>query len=458
MMKKLALASVLLVPLIGCTIAGSDYEEPQVTVPTRFFDGSSTELNEAARIAWWRALGDPVLDEIIAVGLGKNLDIRIALERINAAAAGTRRTGINAQIDGEISGDLRRSRATNGAITEDDAGSVNAAFVFDLFGGIRRGREESLARLDAARLDVGTVRLAYLADVVGSYVMARYYQNAAWITRQSIASWRETLNLVQRRFGVQEATSLEDAQARSLLATAQASLPGLEANYQANVFRIATLINQPASAVMSRMNRGGAQPRPRGALEVGIPADLLRNRPDVRTAERNFAAAIASIGVAEAQLYPSIELLGNVTAGNGRSWAFGPSITIPLLNLPVRIANRDIARSRAREAELVYRQEVLRAIEETQSALAFTRFQRRQAGSYGAATSAAREVVDLSRASYESGGATLIEILDAERTLLSNRLELARATRDWASSWVQLQVSVGKGWLAGVQSVRVASN
>ncbi len=456
-MKNGSIATIMLLPIMGCTIAGQDYKEPQVVVPERFVNAPSDTLSQAATIAWWRMLRDPLLDEFVSVGLKQNLDIRSAVERISAAAAGARRTGINSQIDGSISGDLRRSRDDDGIVSNEEIGVVNASFVFDLFGGIRRGREESLARVDVAKLDVGTVRLAYLADLVGSYITARYYQNAAWITRQSIESRRQALDFVERRFEAREATSLERAQARSLLATAQASLPILEANYQVSAFRIATLINQPAGAVLSRMNRGRAQPRPQGGLRTGVPADLLRNRPDVRAAEREFAASIAAIGVAEAQLYPSLQLLGNVTAGNGRTWAFGPSITVPLLNLPIRAANRDIARSRAREAELIYRQQVLRAIEETQSALVLTRFQRRQTGSYGAATAAAREVVELSRESYENGAVTIIEILDAERTLLSNRLELARSTRDWTSSWVQLQVSVGKGWLAGVKSVRVAS-
>lgn len=186
---------------------------------------------------------------------------------------------------------------------------------------------------------------------------------------------------------------------------------------------------------------------------------MLRNRPDVKAAEREFAATVADIGVAEAQLYPSLELIGNVTSlGPGSTWAFGPSITIPLLSLPLRTANRDIAISRAREAELIYRQQVVQSVEETQSSLAFTNFQRRQVNSYSVATGAARDVVNLSRTSYENDTVTIIDLLDAERTLLFNELELALSRRDWATSWTRLQVSVGKGWLAGVPEVQVAAN
>ncbi|MGA9408870.1 MAG: efflux transporter outer membrane subunit [Roseobacter sp.] len=458
-MKTQPLGVVLMSSLVGCTIVGQDYTEPKITVPSTFVGAQANPLMEAASVTWWRDLGDPLLNEIVGNGLDQNFDIRIALERIKAAEAGLRRTGLNAQVEGDVTGDARRGRIADGDINNEEFGSANAAFVFDLFGGFRRGTEASLARLDAANLDVGTVRLAYLADVVGSYISARYFQTATAITRRSIASRRETLDFVERRVAAGEATSLESAQARSLLATAEASLPGLQANYQANVFRIATLINQPAANVLNRMNRGGSQPRPRRNGSTGIPADLLRNRPDVKAAEREFAATVADIGVAEAQLYPSLELIGNVTSlGPGSTWAFGPSITIPLLSLPLRTANRDIAISRAREAELIYRQQVVQSVEETQSSLAFTNFQRRQVNSYSVATGAARDVVNLSRTSYENDTVTIIDLLDAERTLLFNELELALSRRDWATSWTRLQVSVGKGWLAGVPEVQVAAN
>lgn len=454
-MRGYLVAVALSAPLLGCGFIQDDYESPEISVPARFVGGPSSALSDAAYLAWWQTLRDPLLDQLVRTGLRQNLDAQAALERIRAAAAAARGAGVPEQVSGNASADWRRIRDTDGNITEEGTFGADAGFVLDLFGGFTASRAQSLARLDAAQFDAGAVRLAYLADIVNAYVFARYFQNAAAITRQSIASRRQTLGLVQNRFAAEEATSLELAQARSLLATAEASLPILEANFRVNAFRIATLVNEPAAEVLRRMNSGRAQPRPHGSMATGIPADLLRNRPDVRAAERAFAAAVAEIGVAEAQLYPSLQLGGNITGGDVRSWAFGPSITIPLLNLPLRISNRDVAMARAREAELIYRQTVLRAIEETQSALALTQFQRRQVGSYQAATSAAGEVLNLSRTSYEQDAVTIIDVLDAERTLLSNRLELARAIRDWSASWIRLQVSVGKGWLAGAQVVRV---
>jgi len=453
------LFSVTLVfPLIGCDLAPLDTTPPDVVVPASFASSSGPALREAATRVWWAALGDPILDDFVATGLSQNFDIRTALERIEAASAAARRAGVPEQLDGAATGDLRRRRNANGNVGNDGTVSANALYVFDIFGEFRSSQDQATAQLEVAELDVGVVRLAFLADVVDSYLNARFNQNAAAITRQSIASRRQTLDFVQQRFDAGEATRLELAQAQSLLATAQASLPSFEANFRVNVFRIAALIDQPPAEILARMSAGRAQPRPRGSMETGMPVDLLRNRPDVRRAEREFVAAAEGVGVAEAQLYPSLRLTGDVTVGDLPTvWSFGPSITVPLLSLPLRIANRDIALSRAREAELIYRQAVVQAIEDTEAAYSLTQFQRRQVNSFEIATRASGEVLELSKVSYEQGSITIIDLLDAERNVLSDRLDLARAVRDWSGSWVQLQVSTGKGWLAADDTLVVAS-
>lgn len=447
----------LVFPLIGCDLAPLDPAPPVPVVPASFASGSGPALQEAASRSWWTVLGDPLLNDFVAAGLSQNFDIRTALERIEAASAAAQRAGVPEQIDGSATGELRRRRNLNGNIGSDGIVSANALYVFDIFGEFRSSQDQATALLDAAKLDVGVVRLAFLADIVDSYLNARFNQNAAAITRQSITSRRQTLDFVRQRFEAGEATRLELAQARSLLATAEASLPSFEANFRVNAFRIATLIDRPPLDILAQMSAGRAQPRPRGKLEVGMPADLLRNRPDVRRAEREFVAAVEGVGVAQAQIYPSLRLSGDVTVGDVRTWSFGPSITIPLLSLPLRIANRDIALSRAREAELVYRQTVVQAIEETEAAYSLTQFLRRQVNSFQDATTAASDVLELSKISYEQGSVTIIDLLDAERNLLSDRLNLARSVRDWSGSWVQLQVSTGKGWLAADDALNLVS-
>lgn len=432
----------------GCTILVPGYRPPGVAVQPAYVGGASAELVEASRLAWWRSLADPALDTLVGAGLQQNLDIRAALERIVAARENAKRFGLSQQVAGDVSLDARRREV--GGTTDDVVNATADAFiVFDLFGEFRSGRARSLAELEATQLDVGTVKLAYLADIVSSYVLARYYQQAAAITRQSIQSRRRTLGSVRQRQTEEEASALEVAQATSLLRTAEATLPVLEAEARVNAFRIAQLLDMTTPRVLSIIERGAGIPKPPGGMVTGLPADLLRNRPDIRASERRLAAATAEIGIAEARLYPSLRLAGSITLGDNDGWSLGPSLDIPVLDLPRRRATRNIARSDARLAELEYRRQVSAAVEEVQAALALVDGRRRQVAALQSASGTADRVLNLSRESYAEGLITLDEVLDAERTRLSNQLDLAVAVSEWAQAWVLLQVALGKGWEAG---------
>jgi multidrug efflux system outer membrane protein len=177
-----------------------------------------------------------------------------------------------------------------------------------------------------------------------------------------------------------------------------------------------------------------------------VPADLLRNRPDVRAAERELAAAVAEVGVTEAALYPSINLSGTITVSDPTSWSFGPTLSVPLLNRPVLAARRDAAIARVQQAELVWRRTVLEAIEEVQSAQStFVRMRQRLAAQQRAVESYS-ELVELSRQSYELGTTTLFALLDAEQSLADAQIATATARRDLAAAWLALQIAAGKGW------------
>jgi len=456
--RNLCLTAILGCGISACTPIGPDYRTPGIEVPASYVDGSSGALENAATRAWWSALGDRTLDDIVAIGLRQNLDVRAATERISAARARLARTGVPAQIGGDLSLNARRGEVENAGVENESFGAADASFVFDLFGRFARERQAAAADLEAVQFDAGTVRLAYLAEVIDAYNQARYFQAAAAITRDSIAGRRQTLDLVERRVEVGEATALEQAQARSLLATAEASLPILIGRYEENVFRIATLLGEPGATIKARLDRGGPQPRPRGQPDIGVPADVLRNRPDVRAAERSLASATAAIGIAEAELYPSLALSGAVTAGDRESWSFGPFLTLPVFNQPTLRANRRIAQSTAREAELIWRSSVLTAVEETQAALSLSRQWARQTAAFQRAVDAATDLRDLSREAYDAGQATVLDLIDAERGIADNRLSLAGSLRNWTSSYVQLQVGAGKGWLVGVEEFYVISD
>ncbi|MCT8331625.1 efflux transporter outer membrane subunit [Albidovulum sediminis] len=448
-MKRTFTIAVPAVMLASCAAVGPDYVRPEMPLPTQFVNGSNAALTEAATERWWGGLGDPLLDELADRGLSQNLDIRTAQSRIRQAEAALRRTGMPSQIRGDLTAQAGREGDGDGNADDVSSGAADAAFVFDLAGGARRGREVATAGLAAAGFDAGTVRLAYLADLADAYVDARYFQNAAWITRKAIESRRAALDLVTRQIEAGSATALDEAQARALLRSAEAALPTLQSNFEASVFRIATLLAEPAAPILDRMTQGAGQPTPKRGSATGTPADLLRNRPDIRAAEQDLVAATAAIGVAEADLHPSLTLSGSVGAGDDDDWFFGPTLRLPVLNRGVLTARRDEAVARASEAELVWRGAVLGAVEEVQVAASATRYWRRQVAAQRAATEANDEVRDLTTQAYEGGETVLTDVLDAERRSLDNRLALAASLRELSKSWIQLQVATGRGWSYG---------
>jgi len=267
-------------------------------------------------------------------------------------------------------------------------------------------------------------------------------------SRQTLASQGRTAELVQFRINAGDATQLELQQARQLVDRTRADLPLLQANFEANVFRMATLLAQPAGPLLKRMQRGAGLPSPRGLGKAGVPADLIRNRPDVRAAERSLAAATAGIGIAEAQLYPSLVISGSIAASTQTSWNFGPSISLPVLNRGILQAQRKEAISVAKQAEIEWRNTVLTATEDVQSSLSLTRGLASQIAAFRQVSDASQRLLSLTRSSYEGGASPITDVLDAEQALSNARLSLLASRRDFALSWVELQIATGKGWLS----------
>ncbi|PZQ47346.1 MAG: nodulation protein T precursor [Rhodovulum sulfidophilum] len=433
--------------LLSACAVGPDYRAPTMGLSARFAEGDAATDGDVALERWWTGFHDPTLTALADRGLAQNLDILTAVERINQAEAAVRGTGAAALVTGSVTGETGRSEQ-QGTISTESSATAAAGLVIDLFGGEARARQQAVAQLEATQLDVGTARLAYLSSLVGAYIDARYYQEAAAITRGLIDFRRQTLELIERQRGVGIATDLDALQSRALLEQTRATLPAFEQGFAASVFAIATLLATPAAPLTAELQRGAAQPRPPAGAAAGIPADLLRNRPDVRAAERAYAAAVANVGVAEAALYPSLSLSGSVTAANPSSWGFGPALVIPVLNQPLLRASRDEAISEAKQAELAWRQSVLTAVQDVQTAQGATIRGRRELTAQQAATTTYGRARDLSRETYEAGTTTFLDFLDAERSAGTTQLALALTTRAVANDWVALQIAAGRGWAA----------
>ncbi|MEP2683555.1 MAG: efflux transporter outer membrane subunit [Sulfitobacter sp.] len=430
----------------GCAV-GTDYQRPEVAMETRFVGGNAEQIGAVATQQWWLNYKDSNLTSLVTRGLAQNLDVIAAGERIRQAQAELRTTGVNAAADGSLTGSVTTSGGdgTNGTSTV-ESGSLGASLVIDLFGGIRRERDAAVASLTAARAEEETVRLAWLAELIAAYSDARYYQEAMALTRTAIATREETVSITQSQFNAGAATEYEVAEARALLSTARADLPQFAALFDANVYAIATLLNEPAGPIKAQMQKGAPQLSSPGGARTGVPADLLRNRPDVRSAEADLAAAVANVGVAEAALYPALSLSGTVGRTDATdAWSFGPQLSLPVFNQGLLKASRDAQLSVARQAEIAWRASIKEAVEDVQVAQSNLTRARQRAQLLRTAASDYSRALSLAQENYRNGAITLLNLLETDRNTNAARISAASATNEAAQAWATLKIATGAG-------------
>ena len=425
------------------------YNAPKADVADRF--AADSPARRAGSNAWWGAFRDSQLDGLVATGLARNLDVLTAIQVIREAQANARLVGANDIPNATLEGALQRGDAQGtGTVVDQSSGTLGVSWLIDIFGANRAARRGAAAQLDAAYLSAEVARLTVASAVAQAYIDARYYQEAVALTRQSLESRRRTLSLTREQDVLGSVSRIEVLQAEQLVTQAEAQLPALELGYDQSVNRLATLTAGRSGDLGARLRRGGSQPRARYRASVGVPADVIRARPDVRVAERQLAAAVAGVGEAQAAFYPKLTLSGNVTpidlgsAGSMKTWGFGPQLSVPLFNAANQ-AQLSAAQAKAEQARLAWQSSVLNAVEEVENALAGYNRDSRAVAAQTRLVANAAESVDLARTSYELGEAGFFPVLDAERTLLDARQELANAVRQQALNFVALSVASSGG-------------
>ncbi|MBB4408485.1 MULTISPECIES: efflux transporter outer membrane subunit [Agrobacterium tumefaciens complex] len=448
--------------LSGCVV-GPDHKTPEIQLPGKFAEAGKTSNGDISTVAWWNAFNDSRLNGYVSTGLAQNLTVMQAIERINQAEAQVISAGAGSLPSLTAQGQHTTSQ-TKGSyrdvpVTNASSGSLSVSWLLDLFGRYQRSKESANASLDAAYSTVDVQRLTLISAVTAAYIDVRYYQERLAIARQNLSSRRETLDLTKLQLEAGAASRLDVVQSEGLVNSTLSQIPGLETSFRKAAHRIATLLGMPASSLITELQKGARQPVARAIPPSGIPADLIRNRPDIRVAERNLAAAVAKIGVAEAQLYPSIELGGAITpsynfvSGGGRGsangWSFGPSIVLPILDGGSIRANIDLANSQAREQYLVWKSTVLNAVEEVENALAAVNRDQRTVAALRKTVASYQEALQLSTASYRDGASSLLDVLDAQRSVSDAQANLATAIQQTAQDYVSLNVALGGGYAVG---------
>jgi multidrug efflux system outer membrane protein len=462
MVSKRTAAPALLLILAGC-VAGPDHKPPEMPLPAKFTEGGTKPTSDVAPSKWWVAFGDSRLNSLVDQGVGENLTILQALERINSAEASVTVAGAGSLpsllANGHYtsSGQMGNLRTEHG--TQQTTGAdITASWLLDLFGQFRRARESAEAQVDAAYATVDVSRLAFLQDLVSTYIDVRYYQARISISQDNLKSRRETLELTKFQLEAGAASRLDVVQAEGLVNSTLAEIPSLEISYRQSLHHIATLLDVPSAQIIAALHQtGNHQPVFRGSVNSGVPADLVRNRPDIRKAERDLASASAQIGVAEAQLWPSITLSGaispsyihtSVAHGGFTTWSFGPAITLPILDGGLLRANVKIAESNTREQYIVWKQTVVTGVQQVEDALSAVRRDSQIVSALKASVSSYVEALALSTASYKDGASSLLDVLDAQRSVSTAQAALAQAVQQSARDYVSLNVAIGAGYVA----------
>ncbi|MFG1465681.1 efflux transporter outer membrane subunit [Xanthobacter sp. DSM 24535] len=473
------LASVVFIAgLLGGCAVGPDYSAPGLQLPAKWGTASPAVTvtgeepdNRPPQLArWWERLGDKTLNRLMDEAVANNLDVATAKARVRQARA-TRQQAIGA-LAPSVTGSGSYTRADN-ASNISDSGDVtvagafdsyslgtNASWELDLFGENRRGAEAATYGLDAAEETLRNTLLTLIGDVATYYVEARGYQARAALARRTAASQRETAALTRTKLQVGSTSAVDVANAEGQAASTEANVPALESNYQQTVHQLAILLGQPPSALNETMKRSAPIPAPVRAIPRGIPANVLRSRPDVRLAERQYAQYTAKIGQAEAALYPDVSLAGEVTTSATKvgdlaksstiSWSFGPSVSIPIFNAGQLKAAVDYAQAQRDEYFLSYRAAVLSALQDVENASVALQQERIKYRSLNSAAASYRQAASLARILYQSGSSSFLDVLDAERsaysaddTLLSSRVAIA-------TDYVALNKALGGGWTGTV--------
>jgi NodT family efflux transporter outer membrane factor (OMF) lipoprotein len=482
---NVAAAQALATLLAGCAV-GPDYAKPDMTLPAQWTqaatDGRGPSTPAASLDAWWRAFNDPLLDALMAEAVAGNSDVASAKAKIREARA-TRReagaalgpsltgsasaseTGRQSALGGETMTTTTTTSATSSSgVSAPFQAGFDASWELDLFGANRRDAEAAGYGEEATEEDLRSTLLTLVGDVGADYAEARGYQEQIALARRTLASERRTADLTHVKFDAGSASGADAAKADAEASTTAADVPTYEADYAEAVHRLSVLTGRAPGALDDRMQTPRATPAPRRPLPAGVPADLLTRRPDVRAAERRVAQATAKIGAAEAALYPDVSLAGSLSTSASRpgellrassvSWSWGPSVSIPIFDGGKLAAQRDGAQAQRDEYLVAWRSSVLTAMEDVENALVSLSWERLRATQLASSVDNYRKAADLSRAQYEAGKSSFLDVLDAERSLYSAENSLIQSRVSLAKDYVALAKALGGGWDAPVDASR----
>jgi multidrug efflux system outer membrane protein len=458
--------------LSACAAVGPDYAVPEPTAIERIetfpsAQSATTALNTGEPVAaWWRQFGDADLDALIERASEANFDLRIAAANVAAASAALREIDARRVPAIDINGEVEEQRQASALVQQLDpeqrlstttSGSFSADLTWeiDLFGRVRRSIEAAAADLGSAEALRRGVMVSVLADVARTYVDLRGAQRRLDVAERNTSVQRQTLELVELLYQDGAATQLDVARANTQLLSSEATIPRLQAAAVVAKNALTTLTAQPLGALDAMLSARQPLPTLPEFTAVGEPADLIRRRPDIQAAERVLAGAAARIGVATADLFPTVSFGGSVGAGaapmsgftapGAAFFSLGPSLTWNLFDRGAIYARIRQADSAAAANLVRYERTVTTALEEVDSAISRYSNERLRFARLLEARESSHEASVLARLRYREGVEDFLTVLDAERNHLEIEDLLALSEIAVMQNLITIYLALGGG-------------
>lgn len=417
----------------------------------------ASSVNSASLAAWWERFDDPELAALVGRALRANTSAQGAEAALQQAQALRDVASASLGPTADSSASAQRGRLAGQGTGNQLKAGLDAQWVVDVFGARRAAVQASNASVGASEAGLGGVQVQIAAEVALNYILLRAAQLRTQIASENLASLEETLQITQWRQQAGLVSSLESEQARAAVEQNRAQLPGLQASAVQTQHALAVLSGQaPAAAVRWDPPAVPTVPQAREGLSIGIPAETLRQRADVRAAEFEVAAALARVGQAQAQRWPSFAIGGSVGLSAATLGALGQgsavlgsvlaSVTLPVFDGGALRAQVRVQQAALEQARQQHRASVLAALQEVEDALAALSGNRQRLASLRRAAASAANAALLARQRYSSGLIDFQTVLETQRTLFATQDGVASASADVSSDHVRLFRALGGGW------------
>jgi NodT family efflux transporter outer membrane factor (OMF) lipoprotein len=451
--------------LSGCMTVGPDYSPPEMQTPEAWqkeIAGVTTDRQSEVEILakWWTTFNDPVLSDLMEQAVAGNLNLKQALNSVRQARI---QRGIT---DADRFPSVHSSGSAGRTYTKDMSGDftgtnsfrlgLDASWEADLFGRVKRSIEAADANLEATEESYRDVLVSLLSEVALNYIEVRSYQAQLLVAESNLKSQEETYNITKWRYQAGLTTELDVENASKNLEQTRSQIPSLKSSLEQAKNRIAVLLGSEPGALDSELDEYRPVPDPPNEIALGIPADLLRRRSDLRKAERELAAQTAKIGVAEAERYPKISLsgdiglsalaLGGLFSSDSLSTGVNSGISWPVYDAGRIIKNIEIQYAAQEQKLIAYRTALLTALEDVENAMTSYTYDLARRESLLKASESAEQAAETSRAQYSSGLIDFQSVLEAEKTLLSFQNNVVQSDAQIIKDLIGLYKALGGGW------------